>query len=355
MALCCLPADEADAARKSKRIDKQLRHERNHYRKLVKILLLGAGESGKSTFLRQIRIIHGQDFDETARLEFCPIMYGNVLKWMRVLLEARRRLSIPWADAACESRASALYQYNNEQLDSEAFAQYVPVVNQIWSDDGIQKTFARRSEYQIGDSLEYFISRLDAMSQPDYTPNRQDILRSRKATRGICEYNFEVKGVPFLMVDVGGQRSQRTKWFQCFDEVTSIIFLVASSAFDQTLMEDRSTNRMVESLNIFDTIVNNKCFRHVSIILFLNKTDLLEEKVKTADISKLCSSFRGDPHDLDHVQQFILGQFVEKRNDPNKQIYHHFTTATDTENIRVVFRAVKDTILSKNIQTLMLQ
>ena len=149
MALCCLPADEADAARKSKRIDRHLRNERDHYRKLVKMLLLGAGESGKSTFLRQIRIIHGQDFDEAARLEFCPIMYGNVLKWMKVLLEARRRLSIPWADDASESRASALYQYNNEQLDTQTFAEYVPVVKQIWSDGGIQKTFDRRREYQI--------------------------------------------------------------------------------------------------------------------------------------------------------------------------------------------------------------
>lgn len=206
-----------------------------------------------------------------------------------------------------------------------------------------------------GDSLEYFIARLDKMTQPDYVPNRQDILRSRKATRGISEYNFEVKGVPFVMVDVGGQRSQRTKWFQCFDEVTSIVFLVASSAFDQTLMEDRSTNRLMESLNIFDTIINNKCFKNVSVILFLNKTDLLEEKVKSSDISKHFSSFRGDPHDVVQVQQFIVARFTERRNDPNKQLYHHFTTATDTENIRVVFRAVKDTILSKNIQALMLQ
>ena len=36
------------------------------------------------------------------------------------------------------------------------------------------------------------------------------------------------------MVDVGGQRLQRYKWFKCFDEaVTSVLFLVASSAYDQ--------------------------------------------------------------------------------------------------------------------------
>lgn len=149
MAMCCLSADEAGAARISNRIDRQLRSERDHYRKLVKMLLLGAGESGKSTFLRQIRIIHGEDFDEAARLGFVPIIYGNVLKWMKVLLEARRRLSIPWSDPNSEKRTGALQSYNNEQLDTQTFTDYVPAVKQIWNDGGIQQTFARRSEYQI--------------------------------------------------------------------------------------------------------------------------------------------------------------------------------------------------------------
>ena len=150
MALCCVASEDADATRKSKRIDKQLRSERNRYRKLVKTLLLGAGESGKSTFLRQIRIIHGEDFDEATRLEFCPVVYGNVLKWMKVLVEARRRLSIPWADPNCEQQGAAVLQtFNNEQLDTQMFSEFVPAVKQIWSDEGIQQTFARRSEYQI--------------------------------------------------------------------------------------------------------------------------------------------------------------------------------------------------------------
>ena len=110
---------------------------------------------------------------------------------------------------------------------------------------------------------------------------------------------IDIKGVPFRFVDVGGQRSQRQKWFQCFDEVTSILFLVASSAFDQTLLEDRITNRLVESVNIFDTIVNNRCFRSVSIILFFNKTDLLTDKIKVKSIR-------------DHFPDFEVSQFSVK-------------------------------------------
>lgn len=67
----------------------------------------------------------------------------------------------------------------------------------------------------------------------DYLPSQQDILLARKPTKGIHEYDFEIKNVPFKMVDVGGQRSERRRWFECFDCVTSILFLVSSSEYDQ--------------------------------------------------------------------------------------------------------------------------
>lgn len=78
-------------------------------------------------------------------------------------------------------------------------------------------------------------------------PNNKDILHARRATKGISEMTIPINNIPFLFVDVGGQRSQRAKWFQCFESVTSILFLVSSSEFDQVLAEDRQTNRLQES------------------------------------------------------------------------------------------------------------
>lgn len=106
------------------------------------------------------------------------------------------------------------------------------------------------------------------------------------------------------MVDVGGQRSERRKWIHCFENVTSIIFLVALSEYDQILFEseneviiilsrihrnyrccyvlsafDSFQNRMEESKALFKTIITYPWFQHSSVILFLNKKDLLEEKI----------------------------------------------------------------------------
>ncbi|XP_018617458.1 guanine nucleotide-binding protein subunit alpha-13a isoform X1 [Scleropages formosus] len=405
---CLLSSHEAEQLRKSKEIDKCISRDKTYVKRLVKILLLGAGESGKSTFLKQMRIIHGQDFDQRAKEEFRATIYSNVIKGVRVLVDAREKLHIPWGDPSNQMHGETMMAFDTRSsmmakgtVETKVFLQYLSSIRALWNDSGIQNAYDRRREFQLhsappgrqtacpllnccteqlccstkyhivlseqhkalsllwstsGESVKYFLDNVDKLGEPDYLPTQQDILLARKPTKGIHEYDFEIKNVPFKMVDVGGQRSERRRWFECFDSVTSILFLVSSSEFDQVLMEDRQTNRLMESLNIFETIVNNRVFSNVSIILFLNKTDLLEEKVKIVSVKDYFSEFEGDPHNLADVQKFLVECFRNKRRDQQqKPLYHHFTTAINTENIRLVFRDVKDTILHDNLKQLMLQ
>lgn len=352
-------AQEREARRRSREIDAMLARERRAVRRLVKILLLGAGESGKSTFLKQMRIINGQEFDKKALLDFRDTIYENILKGMRVLVDARDKLGISWQSCENEKQGMLVMSWEGRvggsAVEPSEFQLYVMALSALWADAGIQEAYARRSEFQLSESVKYFLDNLDRIGQLNYIPSKQDILFARKATKGIVEHDFVIKKIPFKMVDVGGQRSQRQKWFQCFDGITSILFMVSSSEYDQVLMEDRRTNRLVESMNIFETIVNNKLFLNVSIILFLNKTDLLVEKIRTVDIRKNFPEFRGDPRRLEDVQAFLVQSFSRKRRNRGKPLFHHFTTAIDTENIRFVFHAVKDTILQENLKDIMLQ
>ncbi|XP_036795331.1 guanine nucleotide-binding protein subunit alpha-13 isoform X1 [Oncorhynchus mykiss] len=360
---CLLTSNEAEQLRKSKEIDKGISRDKPYVKRLVKILLLGAGESGKSTFLKQMRIIHGQDFDQRAKEEFKATIFSNVIKGVRVLVDAREKLHIPWGEASNQRHGETMMAFDTRSarmahgmVETKVFLQYLPSIQALWADTGIQDAYDRRREFQLGESVKYFLDHLEKLGQPDYLPTQQDILLARKPTKGIHEYDFEIKNVPFKMVDVGGQRSERRRWFECFDSVTSILFLVSSSEYDQVLMEDRQTNRLSESLNIFETIVNNRVFSNVSIILFLNKTDLLEDKVRSVPIKDYFPEYPGEPHSLADVQRFLVDCFRGKRRDvTQKPLYHHFTTAINTENIRLVFRDVKDTILHDNLKQLMLQ
>ena len=66
------------------------------------------------------------------------------------------------------------------------------------------------------------------------------------------------------MFDVGGQRDERRKWIQCFNDVTAIIFVTACSSYNLVLREDSTKNRIKESLELYDSIWNNRSEEDVS-------------------------------------------------------------------------------------------
>ncbi|XP_015375114.1 PREDICTED: guanine nucleotide-binding protein subunit alpha homolog isoform X1 [Diuraphis noxia] len=282
---CCLrfkfSAEEVEQRYRSKEIDKLIDKDKHLLRRQVKLLLLGAGESGKSTFLKQMRIIHGIHFEPELVIEYQHIIYQNILRGMKVLADARQKLGIPWENPDNNKNGEFILSFDNRTtLDTRLFQSYAPSMYCLWKDAAIKRAFERRREFQLSDSVQYFLDNIENIARSDYLPTNKDILHARRATKGIYEFTIPINNIPFRFVDVGGQRSQRQKWFQCFDSVTSILFLVSSSEFDQVLVEDRKTNRLEESKDIFDSIVNNVIFRRVSIILFMNKTDLLADKLE---------------------------------------------------------------------------
>ncbi|XP_074246448.1 guanine nucleotide-binding protein subunit alpha-12 isoform X2 [Saimiri boliviensis] len=159
---------EREARRRSRDIDALLARERRAVRRLVKILLLGAGESGKSTFLKQMRIIHGREFDQKALLEFRDTIFDNILKGSRVLVDARDKLGIPWQYSENEKHGMFLMAFENKAglpVEPATFQLYVPALSALWRDSGIREAFSRRSEFQLGESVKYFLDNLDRIGQ----------------------------------------------------------------------------------------------------------------------------------------------------------------------------------------------
>jgi len=127
-------------------------------------------------------------------------------------------------------------------------------IGELWKDDGVQECYRRANEYQLNDSAAYYFGEIDRIKAANFLPNQQDVLRARVRTTGIIETSFKFKNMVFRMFDVGGQRSERKKWIQCFDDVTAVIFVSALSGYDMKLYEDQETNRIHESRDLFDAI-----------------------------------------------------------------------------------------------------
>ncbi len=155
----------------------------------------------------------------------------------------------------------------------------------------------------------------------------------------ITETTFIIGDLTYRMFDVGGQRSERKKWIHCFENVTTILFLVAISEYDQLLFEDETVNRMQEALTLFDSICNSRWFIKTSIILFLNKIDRFKEKLPVSPMKNYFPDYEGGD-DYAAACDYILNRFVSLNQHETKQIYTHFTCATDTTQIRFVMAAV---------------
>lgn len=117
----------------------------------MKLLLLGAGESGKSTFLKQMRIIHGVKFEPDLLKEYQQIIYQNVIRGLQVLIDAREKLDITWEDpAATPGYATQVMQMTTaEKITPDQFNQYCPAISLVWRDGAIRKAYDRRREFQI--------------------------------------------------------------------------------------------------------------------------------------------------------------------------------------------------------------
>ncbi|XP_037056169.1 guanine nucleotide-binding protein G(z) subunit alpha isoform X2 [Peromyscus leucopus] len=392
---CRQSSEEKEAARRSRRIDRHLRSESQRQRREIKLLLLGTSNSGKSTIVKQMKIIHSGGFNLDACKEYKPLIIYNAIDSLTRIIRALAALKIDFHNPDRAYDAVQLFALTGPaESKGEITPELLGVMRRLWADPGAQACFGRSSEYHLEDNAAYYLNDLERIAAPDYIPTVEDILRSRDMTTGIVENKFTFKELTFKMVDVGGQRSERKKWIHCFEGVTAIIFCVELSGYDLKLYEDNQTvfveggrlwpqlwmpecsghracsltdghedrrqgspplpssiqSRMAESLRLFDSICNNNWFINTSLILFLNKKDLLAEKIRRIPLSVCFPEYKGQ-NTYEEAAVYIQRQFEDlNRNKETKEIYSHFTCATDTSNIQFVFDAVTDVIIQNNLK-----
>lgn len=379
----CIGGTRDEVEEHSKQIDREIKQWIKSYNEAIKLLLLGTGESGKTTIIKQMKILHVQGFSAIERAEKANHIRHNIHESIHDIVDSMASLNIPLQNPKNNHSREYILKLGDDG-PKEYTEEYFDHVRSLWRDGGVRECFKRSNEYQLIDSAEYFLDRIDLIEKPDYIPSDADILRCRQKTTGIQKIEFKVK-VPksmhggiqdFWMFDVGGQRGERKKWIQVFEGIHAIWFLVACSDFDQNLREDGTQNRLKEALVLFEDVWQSRFLLEAGLILFLNKQDILESKVSQgrciAPYFPKYNEFQAAGDEYTRTKMFIKSLFVEvitkKRNRRAlnasaerfvvaearraRECYFHFTTATDTDNVRTVFRDVHQIILTHMLNNL---
>lgn len=385
---------------RSEAIDRQIEEDSRQFKKECKILLLGSGESGKSTIVKQMKIIHQNGYTQSELMSFRPTIFRNLVDSAQDIVLAMRKLGVDPVLPENRQNAEKIMDYRVETLLGVAqnaigallghnstssrdkfdrgersdrydrdFIIFPPrdsngnptstskikldteiaqAIHALWADPIISELMDHSSDFYLMDSAPYFFSEVLRIGAPDYVPNEADVLRARAKSSGIAETRFNMGQLSIHMFDVGGQRSERKKWIHCFEAVTSIIFCVALSEYDQVLLEAAGQNRMLESLVLFESVINSRWFARTSIILFLNKIDVFKAKLPKVPLERYFADYAGGP-DVNKAAKYILWRFMQV-NRARLSIYPHLTQATDTGNVRLVFAAVKETILQNALR-----
>jgi hypothetical protein len=280
--------------------------------------------------------------NEETRKSFIPIIHRNTLLAMYNLLNGainffRYDLELD-TKPIIKSAVDAIFEERDHAISFEEWylkpltAQHIAY---LWNNvPYIQETYRRRNELELEymESAKYWFQEINRIITPNYVPSMRDIFRVRVKTTGIVESEIQVpikikkrhksplstsnqvsdsifnsqktsgtlddgqlKYKRVKLVLMGSQRNERKKWIHAFNDVSAVIFVVALSEYNQVLYEDGRTNRLHESLLLFDEIVNSSYFVNVPIYLFLNKKDVFLEKISVWDLSGV---FPDLPRDL---------------------------------------------------------
>ncbi|KAJ6758386.1 GUANINE NUCLEOTIDE-BINDING PROTEIN ALPHA-1 SUBUNIT [Salix koriyanagi] len=292
--------ENAQAAEIERRIEQETKAEKH----VQKLLLLGAGDSGKSTIFKQIKLLFQSGFDEAELKSYISVIHANVYQTIKVLHDGSKEL-------AQNETGSLKYVISNEnkdigqklseiegRLDHPSLTkELAQEIETLWRDAAIQETYARGNELQVPDCTPYFMENLQRLSDANYIPTKDDVLYARARTTGVVEIQFspvgenKKSGEVYRLFDVGGQRNERRKWIHLFEGVTSVIFCAAISEYDQTLFEDENKNRMIETKELFEWVLKQPCFEKTSFMLFLNKFDIFEKKALKVPLN-VCEWFK---------------------------------------------------------------
>lgn len=143
---------EDDASRD---INSKLEQMQREEQAVTKMLVLGTGESGKSTVFKQMKLLYSVP-DPPAK--FVTVVRANLFGNTHAVAAGMQKLGIDFQTDEGRMASDLLLKLpadGNIEMD----AMYPAAFEAMWADPGVQAAIARSSEFQLNDSTAYFWER----------------------------------------------------------------------------------------------------------------------------------------------------------------------------------------------------
>eukprot|EP01084_Bolivina_argentea_P211052 359077_1 len=251
--MCCCHcecSDTRNGAAIAKYINERLHEEELNYDIWKKVLLLGPGDSGRSTVFKQLQFEYDGCWSKEDALELKEHIYCQIISQMKCILKHNVILH---NDNKLQTAINIVKAHENITILSGEVGN---AIKYIWQNNLQTKDIFRihTSNLKIlHASTEYFWNQIDRIMDSEYIPTHKDIINVAYRTTGVIDRKFEIYSHKLHVVDVGGQKSERKKWIPLFNyDVHTVVFMASLSCYDEMMYEDLNKNRMVDSLELFD-------------------------------------------------------------------------------------------------------
>jgi len=196
----CSSVEQTDELehQESSKLDKALEKRNDLDKKVVKLLLLGTGESGKSTIFKQMQILYLQEsFTDIEKRTFRQVLRRNLVESMQALVLGMERFGVQFQNAHSAVAAKAVMNVDPGEVEVLS-EEIVRNIQALWiSEPSIRTVYNNRSKIQLLDSAQYLFENAVKLGRHDFVPSPDDILRARLRTTGIVEKTFAINGLDF--------------------------------------------------------------------------------------------------------------------------------------------------------------
>jgi guanine nucleotide-binding protein G(i) subunit alpha len=265
-------------------------------RKDIQMYLFGISDSGKSTFVKQSRVMFDQPFDVEDRYFMETIRSAM---WIAVSSLCRAIRDSPDCNLGQHNRQqlSYLLGLDRETVEQALFVdpgQYVMALEQLWEDPAVQRLVISQGKqnYEWSD-FEFFMERLDSIVQGEnYVPTQEDIIKYRRSITGYVTYVVSSLATRFVLNEACGRRSFRRRWPEIYKSIEEnlgngarhvMLYFVSLTGYSEYIDEDRQTSQFIESITLFEEILKTtwiKSMRETDLYLVFTKTDLLKDRMR---------------------------------------------------------------------------